>query len=168
MSGEPRPNEELKPAQDLPFNFGNGEPAIPFDDCYLLDFEDSDFWKQEPEPWEDLINEDTSKNVATEPDIKDDTSVGIYYNCALGSLSKKSCRILTQIFIKSIYPQKHQVCPYTGGAEKKPEWWPADVRHKAPTYLSQDENIKVLIGILYNPEALSMNLLSSVLRAPHL
>ncbi|PYH98832.1 hypothetical protein BO71DRAFT_437907 [Aspergillus ellipticus CBS 707.79] len=168
MSDEPRSNEKLKPAQGLPFNFGNGEPVIPYEECYLLDFENSDFWKPEPESWEDLISEDTSKNVATELSIRDDASVDTYFNCALSSLSQRSCRFLTQIFIKSIYPQKHQVCPYTGGEEKKPEWWPADVRHGAPTYLSQDENIKVLIGILYNPEALSMNLLSSVLRAPHL
>jgi len=50
-------------------------------------------------------------------------------------LQQLCCKIVAKQWIKVIEPKKQTRYPYNRGEESKPEWWPADVRHKEPDHL---------------------------------
>jgi len=66
-----------------------------------------------------------------------------YYVQRFTCLQQRLCREISKAFVKTIAPKKQANNPYTGGEEKRPDWWPGPwgpgekerVRHKEPDHL---------------------------------
>jgi hypothetical protein len=74
----------------------------------------------------------TLRTVSVKYDKLDD-----YYIGRFTAMQQIACRLLLKVWIKVIQPKKQVKCPYNGGEEAKPAWWPQSVRHKEPDHLSK-------------------------------
>ncbi|KAG0145894.1 hypothetical protein CROQUDRAFT_715891 [Cronartium quercuum f. sp. fusiforme G11] len=65
-----------------------------------------------------------------------------------GQLQQSTCKLVSKAWIKVIEPKKQTKFPYRGGDDKKPDWWPSDVRHKEPDHLAKPERLRLMLAIL--------------------
>jgi len=67
--------------------------------------------------------------------IDDHDAVTTFYMTRLRQMQQLMCKVVAKAWIKVIEPKKQSNFPYNRGDESKPNWWPADVRHKEPDHL---------------------------------
>lgn len=67
--------------------------------------------------------------------IGDRDAVTTFYMTRLRQMQQLMCKVVAKAWIKVIEPKKQSNFPYNRGDESKPNWWPADVRHKEPDHL---------------------------------
>lgn len=78
-------------------------------------------------------------------EIGDRQAIDTFYHKAWKAFQQINCRIVAKQYVKVIEPRKQVKHPYNGGKPTsetkgdasltKPEWWPADIRHKEPDHL---------------------------------
>lgn len=75
--------------------------------------------------------------------IGDTAEVTKFFEGRFRDMQQASCKIIAKAFIKVVEPKKQTNHPYTGGAERAPEWWPplptenktGGVKHREPDHL---------------------------------
>ncbi|EGG00183.1 uncharacterized protein MELLADRAFT_112093 [Melampsora larici-populina 98AG31] len=75
-------------------------------------------------------------------------SISQFLEGKFGQLQQNLCKLVCKAWIKVIEPKKQTKFPYRGGDTRKPDWWPADVRHKEPDHLAKPERMRLMLAIL--------------------
>jgi Protein of unknown function (DUF2841) len=58
-----------------------------------------------------------------------------FFETRFKQLQQLVCKVVAKAWIKVIEPKKQTNFPYNKGNDKKPPWWPDDVKHKEPDHL---------------------------------
>lgn len=77
--------------------------------------------------------------------IGDSVALDEYYRQRFLDIQQLSCKVIAKAWIRVIEPKKQTNHPYNGGKQisdakpdpekTKPDWWPADVRHREPDHV---------------------------------
>jgi len=75
--------------------------------------------------------------------IGDKAEVTKFFEGRFRDMQQASCKIIAKAIVKVVEPKKQTNHPYTGGAERAPEWWPplpsdnkpGGVKHREPDHL---------------------------------
>lgn len=68
-----------------------------------------------------------------------------WYSSRFDQLEYKVEKLVCRVWIKAIAPGKHKKFPYQDGDASKPEWWPADLRHKEPDHITKPGTKRCLL-----------------------
>ncbi|KAH9822302.1 hypothetical protein DFH28DRAFT_1217145 [Melampsora americana] len=89
-------------------------------------------------------------------------SISQFLEAKFGQLQQNICKLVCKAWIKVIEPKKQtklkkvrnmkflyiQGFPIEEDDTRKPDWWPADVRHKEPDHLAKPERMRLMLAIL--------------------
>ncbi|KAI9766790.1 MAG: hypothetical protein M1840_006265 [Geoglossum simile] len=71
-----------------------------------------------------------------------------FFETRFKQLQQLVCKVVAKAWIKVIEPKKQTNFPYNKGNDKKPPWWPDDVKHKEPDHLMKPERLKLVMTLL--------------------
>ncbi|KAK0646267.1 hypothetical protein B0T16DRAFT_157783 [Cercophora newfieldiana] len=88
--------------------------------------------------------------------VGDSDELWEFYSTRFKNIQQNACKLIAKIWVKAVAPKKQTHNPYTGGAEKQPDWWPKPwgpgkderVRHVEPDHLLKKERVHLLVHIL--------------------
>jgi hypothetical protein len=65
-----------------------------------------------------------------------------FFETRFKQLQQLVCKVVAKAWIKVIEPKKQTNFPYNKGNDKKPPWWPDDVKHKEPDHLMKPGELR--------------------------
>ncbi|KAK9461555.1 uncharacterized protein V1516DRAFT_711017 [Lipomyces oligophaga] len=81
--------------------------------------------------------------------ICDSGAVSSFLEAKFRELQQVVCKLVAKAWIKVIEPRKQVTHPYNKGDNRRPDWWPAGVRHKEPDHLMKPERLLLLVTIAH-------------------
>lgn len=91
--------------------------------------------------------------LAHELDLSEDHRVRAHVESCFKAVQQLQCKAIAKQYIKVLEPKKQSNHPYKLGDASKPSWWPAGVRHIEPDHLRKNERLKLLLAIVFHPDA---------------